>query len=78
MAWAPRRIHVPPPGGRSACSQLTLRSTLKPFGPLAQEVRDALCAALTPASEIAVTFGVRAGQDLKFGNARGSGQAPLT
>ncbi|MGW2059001.1 CU044_2847 family protein [Streptomyces sp. NPDC001840] len=68
----------PASGGSSPRSPLTLRTTLMPLGPLAQEVRDALCAALTPLSEIAVTFGEQVGQDLKFGIVNGSGQAHLT
>ncbi|MGW4021583.1 CU044_2847 family protein [Streptomyces sp. NPDC005009] len=55
----------------------TLRTTLKPLGPLVQEVHDAVCAAPTPPSEIAVTFGVQVGQDLKLGIVNGSGQAHL-
>ncbi|WP_405499709.1 CU044_2847 family protein [Streptomyces niveus] len=52
-----------------------LRTALKPLGPLAQQVRDALCAPLTPPSEIAATFGIQVGQDLKFGIVNASGPA---
>ncbi|APY90061.1 hypothetical protein DCW30_18110 [Streptomyces alfalfae] len=55
-----------------------LRSTLKPLGPLVQEVHDAVSAAPTPPDEITVTFGVQVGQDLKLGIVNGSGQAHLT
>ncbi|KUN57922.1 hypothetical protein AQJ46_45260 [Streptomyces canus] len=55
-----------------------LRSTLKPLGPLVQEVHDAVSAGATPPTEVAVTFGVQLGQDLKLGIANGSGQAHLT
>ncbi|MEV0122121.1 CU044_2847 family protein [Streptomyces sp. NPDC050703] len=55
-----------------------LRTTLKPLGPLVQEVHDAVSAAPTPPDEITVTFGVQVGQDLKLGIVNGSGQAHLT
>ncbi|WP_327315834.1 CU044_2847 family protein [Streptomyces sp. NBC_01235] len=55
-----------------------LRSTLRPLGPLVQEVHDAMSAVPTPPTEITVTFGVQLGQDLKLGIVNGSGQAHLT
>lgn len=55
-----------------------LRSTLQPLGPLVQEVHDAVTAGPTPPAEVAVTFGVQLGQDLKLGIVNGSGQAHLT
>ncbi|MYX33428.1 MULTISPECIES: CU044_2847 family protein [unclassified Streptomyces] len=55
-----------------------LRNTLKPLGPLVQEVHDAVMAGPTPPTEVAVTFGVQLGQDLKLGIVNGSGQAHLT
>ncbi|MGW3763750.1 CU044_2847 family protein [Streptomyces sp. NPDC005131] len=55
-----------------------LRNTLKPLGPLVQEVHDAVRAGPTPPTEVAVTFGVQLGQDLKLGIVNGSGQAHLT
>ncbi|MFE9967530.1 CU044_2847 family protein [Streptomyces sp. NPDC005525] len=55
-----------------------LRNALKPLGPLVQEVHDAVNAGPTPPSEVAVTFGVQLGQDLKLGIVNGSGQAHLT
>ncbi|WP_447040502.1 CU044_2847 family protein [Streptomyces sp. DSM 118878] len=56
----------------------TLRATLKPLGPLVQEVHAAVNTASTPPTEITVTFGVQVGQDLKLGIVNGSGQAHLT
>ncbi|MEU0841696.1 CU044_2847 family protein [Streptomyces sp. NPDC005962] len=55
-----------------------LRSTLKPLGPLVQEVHEAVSAGPTPPNEVAVTFGVQLGEDLKLGIVNGSGQAHLT
>ncbi|MBD9702079.1 MULTISPECIES: CU044_2847 family protein [Streptomyces] len=55
-----------------------LRTTLKPLGSLVQEVHDAVNAGPTPPTEVAVTFGVQLGQDLKLGIVNGSGQAHLT
>ncbi|ARH89283.1 MULTISPECIES: CU044_2847 family protein [Streptomyces] len=55
-----------------------LRSTLKPLGPLVQEVHDAVSVGSAPPTEITVTFGVQLGQDLKLGIVNGSGQAHLT
>ncbi|MFD4022293.1 CU044_2847 family protein [Streptomyces sp. NPDC058576] len=55
-----------------------LRNTLKPLGPLVQEVHDAVSAGPTPPNEVAVTFGVQLGQDLKLGIVNGNGQAHLT
>lgn len=54
-----------------------LRNTLKPLSPLVQAVHDAVNAVPTP-TEVAVTFGVQLGQDLKLGIVNGSGQAHLT
>ncbi|NBM16158.1 CU044_2847 family protein [Streptomyces sp. GC420] len=55
-----------------------LRNTLKPLGPLVQEVHDAVSAGPTPPTEVSVTFGVQLGQDMKLGIVNGSGQAHLT
>ncbi|MEU5599230.1 CU044_2847 family protein [Streptomyces sp. NPDC020298] len=55
-----------------------LRTTLKPLGPLVQEVHDAVSVGPTPPTEVVVTFGVQLGQDLKLGVVNGSGQAHLT
>ncbi|MFE7904451.1 CU044_2847 family protein [Streptomyces albogriseolus] len=55
-----------------------LRGTLKPLGPLLQEVHDAVTAVPDPPSEISVSFGVQVGQDLKLGIVGSSGQAHLT
>jgi hypothetical protein len=67
-------------GGRAAATLATgaLRGALKPLGPLLQEVHDAVTDAPEPPTEISVTFGVQAGQDLKFGIVGGTGQAHLT
>lgn len=55
-----------------------LRTTLKPLGPLVQEVHDEVSAGPTPPTEVVVTFGVQLGQDLKLGVVSGNGQAHLT
>lgn len=55
-----------------------LRGTLRPLGPLLQEVHDAVSAAPQPPSEITVTLGVQVGQDLKLGIVGGTGKAHLT
>ncbi|MEU9607511.1 CU044_2847 family protein [Streptomyces sp. NPDC048057] len=55
-----------------------LRGTLRPLGPLLQEVHDAVSAAPVPPSEITVTLGVQVGQDLKLGIVGGTGKAHLT
>ncbi|OQR62333.1 hypothetical protein B6E66_19720 [Streptomyces maremycinicus] len=55
-----------------------LKATLKPLGPLLQEVHDAVSAVPDPPAELSVTFGVQIGQDLKLGIVGGSGQAHLT
>lgn len=67
-------------GGRTISALATdiLRDTLRPLGPLVQEVHDAVTTARTPPNEIAVTFGVQIGQDLKLGIVNGSGNAHLT
>lgn len=66
--------------GRTAPALATdaLRATLKPLGPLVQEIHDAVSTASPPPDEITVTFGVQVGQDLKLGIVNGSGQAHLT
>lgn len=56
----------------------TLRSTLRPLGPFLQEVHDAVVSSERPPQEVAVTFGVQVGQDLKLGIVGASGQAHLT
>ncbi|MFI8794249.1 CU044_2847 family protein [Streptomyces sp. NPDC055105] len=55
-----------------------LRSTLRPLGPLVQEIHDAVSAVPSPPTEITVTFGVQLSQDLKLGIVNGNGQAHLT
>jgi hypothetical protein len=62
----------------AALATETLRKTLTPLGPLVQEVHDAVLAGPTPPTEVAVTFGVQLGQDLKLGIVDSRGQAHLT
>jgi hypothetical protein len=62
----------------AAVAANALRNTLKPLGPLVQEVHDAVTAVGTPPAEITVTFGVQLSQDLKLGIVNGNGQAHLT
>ncbi|MFD4953439.1 CU044_2847 family protein [Streptomyces sp. NPDC058451] len=67
-------------GGRGFADRAveTVRSTLRPLGPILQEIHDAVAGAEMPPQEINVTFGVQVGQDLKLGFVAGSGQAHLT
>ncbi|MFD3732662.1 CU044_2847 family protein [Streptomyces sp. NPDC058632] len=67
-------------GGRTVAGFAAgaLRGTLKPLGPLLQEVHDAVTAVPDPPTEISVSFGVQVGQDLKFGIVGSTGQAHLT
>ncbi|MCH6160047.1 CU044_2847 family protein [Streptomyces marispadix] len=55
----------------------TLRTTLRPLGPLLQEVNDSLTAAGTPPDEVTVEFGLTVGQDLKLGIVGTTGNATL-
>jgi hypothetical protein len=71
------------PVGRAgaAASELTseaLRFTLRPLGPLLQEVHDSVSAIKNPPQEISVEFGVQIGQDLKLGIVGARGHASLT
>ncbi|MET8681036.1 CU044_2847 family protein [Streptomyces sp. NPDC004647] len=67
-------------GGRTVAGFAAgaLRGTLKPLGPLLQEVHDAVAAVPDPPTEVSVSFGVQVGQDLKLGIVGGKGQAHLT
>ncbi|MFI0724188.1 CU044_2847 family protein [Streptomyces sp. NPDC021224] len=67
---------VPVAGGGLAVG--ALRRTLRPLGPLLQEVHDAIAAAPSPPHEVSVTFGVEVGQDLKLGIVGAAGKAHLT
>ncbi|MFE7268017.1 CU044_2847 family protein [Streptomyces sp. NPDC057592] len=82
-AGAPDRLGPVVPVGRrreaiASVASNALRGTLRPLGPLVQEVHDALRSVPSPPSEISVTFGVQLGQDLKLGIVNGNGQAHLT
>ncbi|GAA5614108.1 hypothetical protein Spla01_05302 [Streptomyces platensis] len=55
-----------------------MRTTLRPLGPLLQEIHDAVTASERPPSEMSVQFGVQVGQDLKFGIVGANGHASLT
>ncbi|MCN9243812.1 hypothetical protein NGF19_24040 [Streptomyces sp. RY43-2] len=67
-------------GGRRVADRAveTLRTALRPLGPIVQEIHDAVVSADQPPQEINVTFGVQIGQDLKLGFVAGNGQAHLT
>ncbi|MEV0266821.1 CU044_2847 family protein [Streptomyces sp. NPDC050617] len=62
----------------AAIATETLRTVLRPLGPLLQEVHDAVGAAADPPQELSVEFGVQVGQDLKLGIVGANGQASLT
>lgn len=64
--------------GASRLAVGTLRTALRPLGPLLQEVHDSMTAAADPPQEISVQFGVQIGQDLKLGVVGANGQASLT
>ncbi|RSO11675.1 hypothetical protein DMH18_08805 [Streptomyces sp. WAC 06783] len=49
-----------------------------PQQPVLQQVRDAVLATPDPPQELAVTFGVQIGQDLKLGVVGTGGQASMT
>ncbi|KOG81623.1 hypothetical protein ADK47_31445 [Streptomyces rimosus subsp. rimosus] len=55
-----------------------LRAVLSPLGPVLQQVRDAVLATPDPPQELAVTFGVQIGQDLKLGVVGTGEQASMT
>lgn len=67
-------------GGRGVADRTvgTVRSALRPLGPILQEIHDAVTGAENPPQEINVTFGVQVGQGLKLGFVTGNGQAHLT
>lgn len=56
----------------------SLRTALRPLGPLLQEVHDAIAASGRPPREVNVTFGVEVGQDLKLGIVGAAGKAHMT
>ncbi len=66
-------------GERAAATAVAaLRTTLRPLGPLLQEIHDAVTASEQPPDEMSVQFGVQVGQDLKLGIVGANGQASLT
>ncbi|WP_240136362.1 CU044_2847 family protein [Streptomyces sp. MUM 178J] len=73
-----RSVPVSRGRGAAAFAVDTLRSALRPLGPLLQEVHDAVVASDAPPQEVNVTFGVQVGHDLKLGIVGGSGQAHIT
>ncbi|MDH2390746.1 CU044_2847 family protein [Streptomyces sp. HNM0663] len=73
-----RSVPVSRGRGAAAFAVDTLRTALRPLGPLLQEVHDAVVASDAPPQEVNVTFGVQVGHDLKLGIVGGSGQAHIT
>ncbi|MDF3292552.1 CU044_2847 family protein [Streptomyces silvisoli] len=61
----------------SALTSEALRFSLRPLGPLLQEVHDSVSAIKNPPQEISVEFGVQIGQDLKLGIVGARGHASL-
>ncbi|REK92032.1 hypothetical protein DY245_01330 [Streptomyces inhibens] len=61
-----------------ASAVAAMRSTLRPLGPLLQEIHDAVIASERPPHEMSVQFGVQVGQDLKLGIVGANGHASLT
>ncbi len=61
----------------SALTSDALRFSLRPLGPLLQEVHDSVSAIKNPPQEISVEFGVQIGQDLKLGIVGARGHASL-
>ncbi|MFE3775067.1 CU044_2847 family protein [Streptomyces sp. CB02959] len=62
----------------AAAAVAALRTTLRPLGPLLQEIHDAVASAEQPPDELSVQFGVQVGQDLKLGIVAGDGRASLS
>ncbi|MGP3925321.1 CU044_2847 family protein [Streptomyces sp. 8N616] len=71
-----------PAGRRSEAAAVlatdTMRSALRPLGPLLQQVHDSVATAADPPQEISVQFGVHIGQDFKLGIVGANGQASMT
>ncbi|QHC24011.1 CU044_2847 family protein [Streptomyces sp. GS7] len=67
-------------GGAAAAATAVaaLHTTLRPLGPLLQEIHDAVTASERPPHEMSVQFGVQVGQDLKLGLVGANGRASLT
>ncbi|MGW5944761.1 CU044_2847 family protein [Streptomyces celluloflavus] len=72
-------LPVPRSGaGAATAAVATLRTTLRPLGPLLQEIHDVITTAERPPNELSVQFGVQVGQDLKLGIVGVNGRASLT
>ncbi|MET8747994.1 CU044_2847 family protein [Streptomyces sp. NPDC004728] len=66
-------------GGRAAAlAQDLLRTTLRPLGPLLEEVHSAVTSTEHPPQELKVEFGIQIGQDLKIGIVGANGRATMT
>ncbi|MBT1098347.1 CU044_2847 family protein [Streptomyces sp. Tu102] len=66
-------------GGSRVASIATdaFKATLRPLGPILQQVRDSIAGTDNPPEQVSVEFGVQIGQDLKLGIVNGSGQATM-
>ncbi|MFJ9819208.1 CU044_2847 family protein [Streptomyces sp. NPDC101151] len=77
----PAEFGVPSPasrgGGRAAAAD-ALRATLRPLGPLLDEVHDAVRGAANPPESFTVEFGPEVGKDLKLGIVGVKGAATMT
>ncbi|MFE5737378.1 CU044_2847 family protein [Streptomyces celluloflavus] len=72
-------VPVPRSGaGAATAAVATLRMTLRPLGPLLQEIHDVITTSERPPNELSVQFGVQVGQDLKLGIVGVNGRASLT
>ncbi|WP_087887946.1 CU044_2847 family protein [Streptomyces alboflavus] len=79
----PAEFGVPGPvssgGGRAAALAAdTLRATLRPLGPLLDQVHASVAGAEHPPDEFGVEFGVEVGKDLKLGIVGVKGTATMT
>jgi hypothetical protein len=79
----PAEFGVPSPvsrgGGRVASAAAdALRATLRPLGPLLDEVHDAVRGAASPPESFTVEFGIEVGKDLKLGVVGVKGAATMT
>ncbi|MFE0173407.1 CU044_2847 family protein [Streptomyces sp. NPDC059002] len=79
----PPEFGVPGPvstgGGRTAALAAdALRATLRPLGPLLDEVHAAVSGAERPPEEFTVDFGIEVGKDLKLGIVGLKGAATMT
>ncbi|MFD9075929.1 CU044_2847 family protein [Streptomyces lasiicapitis] len=79
----PAEFGVPSPvsggGGRAAALAAdTLRATLRPLGPLLDQVHASVAGAEHPPEEFGVEFGIEVGKDLKLGIVGVKGTATMT